>query len=138
MKVTEVEKTIDSVLGQMDSVMKSSMDMALQGQAMNADSKALQEKLQSRMATIIKEEMSWDKMKDFYIQVYAENFTQEEIDGMIAFYDSPIGKAVTAKMPQVTIKSMTQMQQRMGPLMERIQKVTKEIVEESKLAPKKG
>ena len=31
-------------------------------------------------------------MKDRYVQVYRETFSQEEIDGLIAFYQTPVGQ----------------------------------------------
>ena len=38
----------------------------------------------------------------------AEIYTQEEIDGMIAFYGSPVGQAVVAKNPYLIKKSMSE------------------------------
>lgn len=38
----------------------------------------------------------------------AEIYTQEEIDGMIAFYGSPVGQAVVAKNPHLIKKSMSE------------------------------
>ena len=37
-----------------------------------------------------------------------EIYTQEEIDGMIAFYGSPVGQAVVAKNPHLIKKSMSE------------------------------
>ena len=37
-----------------------------------------------------------------------EIYTQEEIDGMIAFYGSPVGQAVVAKNPRLIKKSMSE------------------------------
>lgn len=37
-----------------------------------------------------------------------EIYTQEEIDGMIAFYGSPVGQSVVAKNPRLIKKSMSE------------------------------
>jgi hypothetical protein len=80
------------------------------------------------MSDEVKSELSWEKMRDLYQQVYAETFTQEEVDGLIAFYESPAGKAFVAKMPTVMQKSMVLMQQRMAPMVQRLQQSLQETV----------
>ena len=38
--------------------------------------------------------------------VYMERFTEEDIDAMLAFYNSPIGKKMIAETPEITARSM--------------------------------
>jgi uncharacterized protein len=64
--------------------------------------------------------------------VYADTFTQKEIDGMTAFYASPVGHAVIQKMPLVLTNSMAEMQKRMGTLFPKVQQIAKETAEEIK------
>jgi uncharacterized protein len=65
-----------------------------------------------RRRAMLREEMTWDKLRPVYVQIYQESFTQEEIDGLIAFYESPAGFAFVEKMPFVMQKSMSIMQSR--------------------------
>ena len=55
------------------------------------------EKLQAGVIDLVKTRMSWDKMRPRYVQVYGETFSDEEIDGMLAFYQSPASRAVIEK-----------------------------------------
>jgi hypothetical protein len=73
-------------------------------------------------------------MRPLYIQIYQESFTQEEIDGLIAFYKSPLGIAFVEKMPLVMQKSMTIMQSRTGPLMEKMKAVIDQAMADAKAA----
>lgn len=41
-----------------------------------------------------------DELTQALIPVYAQTFTIEELDHMLAFYDSPTGQAISQKMPQ--------------------------------------
>ena len=50
----------------------------------------------------------------------AEIYTQEEIDGMIAFYSSPVGQAVVAKNPHLIKKSMSEIAVSQPALAEKI------------------
>ena len=54
----------------------------------------------------IAKEMSFEKMKGDFGQVYAEIFTPEEITGLIAFYKSPVGQAFASKQSLMTQKKV--------------------------------
>ena len=47
-----------------------------------------------------------EDLVNMVIPVYDRNFTDEEIEGMIVFYSSPIGQKVLAKLPIVMQESM--------------------------------
>ena len=51
---------------------------------------------------------------------------------MLAFYKTPTGRALIKKMPVVMQKSMTEMQKRMVPLMEKLHKIQQEALGELK------
>ena len=87
---------------------------------------------QAKMAAILKEELSWDKVKDQYVQAYREMFSQEEIDGLMAFYQTPVGQSLMNKQPELTNRTMAILQQRMAPVMQKIQKMSEEAALELK------
>lgn len=45
-------------------------------------------------------------MEPIQIPIYRETFEQAEIDGLIAFYGSPVGQAFVNKMPTVSQKGI--------------------------------
>lgn len=53
-------------------------------------------------------------------------FSQEEIDGLIAFYESSVGRAYIAKMPVAMAKTMAMSQQQMQSLMPRLKPIAGE------------
>jgi hypothetical protein len=66
-------------------------------------------------------------MKKILVPSYSETFSQEEVDGLIAFYQSPAGKAYVEKMPTLLQKTMGQMQQFMGPFVQKAQAASQEF-----------
>lgn len=77
--------------GQFDVVIKPLVDMVPEDQraAFKSDIKA--------------------KMDDLYNQltnVYLESYSEEEIDAILAFYDTPVGQKMIAQTPHITQKSM--------------------------------
>jgi hypothetical protein len=39
------------------------------------------------------------------VKLYTSNFTESELKDLVAFYQSPLGKKVQAKMPQISQQS---------------------------------
>jgi hypothetical protein len=134
LQLTKVDKQMDSVFTQMDDLLKTSLQQATKGRPLSAEEQAILDRQQAKMSGIMKEELSWDKMKDLYVQAYRETFSQEEIDGLIAFYRTPVGQSFVSKQPELMKRTMTIMQQRMGPMMQRIQTMSEETVAEMKKA----
>lgn len=134
--VTQAEKLTDSVVQQVNATMRPMMEQALETKSLTAEQRERANKFMSsfveKMNKIMADELSWDRMKAMNLQIYGEAFTQQEVDDLIVFYESPTGKAFVEKMPLVMQKSMTLMQQRMGPMMARIQAAAKETADEFK------
>ncbi len=77
-------------------------------------------------------------MKPEYVRLYDEVYSDEELNGILAFYKSPAGQAFLNKMPLLMTKSMEIAQRRMAAVMPELQRITKEAVEKSKNSePKK-
>ena len=49
--------------------------------------------------------LNWSIQKPKFIELYSQTFSESEIEGMLAFYKSPSGQAVLAKMPQLMSKT---------------------------------
>jgi uncharacterized protein len=61
---------------------------------------------------MLKTEMSFERVEGIYIGSYLKTLTQQEIDGMIAFYKSETGKVALEKMPLISQDSMEAIQRR--------------------------
>ena len=87
------------------------------------------EQMGAKMMDLMAKEMSWDSMKDDYITLYAETFTEEELKGLVVFYKSPVGKAFVKKMPELMKRSMQMSQKKMMQWMPKIQELSKDMME---------
>ena len=130
--ITESRKLVDGMMNQMNGMMNDSLQQVLQGQPVTPKQQKILDNMQSKVITLLKQEYNWDYLEPLYIRIYRESFTQEEINGMLAFYKTPTGRALIKKMPVVMQKSMTEMQKRMVPLMEKLHKIQQEALGELK------
>lgn len=81
-----------------------------------------------KFSNITVEDMGWEKLEPEFTRIYVTNFTQEEIDGLINFYKSPVGQAAINKMPLVMEQSMKLGQDLTKEAMPKIIAAAKEMV----------
>jgi len=125
------EASIDRLLTLMNAQgnitnMQAAMDRMGQTMLQQSGVPATAQASHDRVMAIVREEMSWEKFKPKIMQVYRDTFTQEEIDGLIAFYESPAGRAYVAKVPVVAAKTMELAQQQMQSLLPKIKAAAEE------------
>lgn len=135
LSVIDMKKTMDNMLTSMSASMKSSFDGTPQVQGMTADQRKRFDAAIASVLTLTREEMDWDKLKPEYAQLYMETFTQEEVDGLLAFYRSPAGRAMIEKMPLLMNKSLQLSQVHMQKLMPRIMSTAQKAAEEAAKTP---
>ena len=123
--LTDVRKMVDGMFSQIEGMMMPAMQQAV-GRALTPEEQKFANSFISKTMAQMRDEMSWDRMEALYIRVYQKSLTQSEVDGMIAFYKSPAGIALIKKMPAIMQESMIAMQERMGPMMQNIQKSLQE------------
>lgn len=130
LELSKAGKTMDDMWSYMDGIMKTSMEQATKGKPLTTEEKAVMDKYMKKMVAIMKDELSWEKLKPEFVKIYRDTFTQEEVNGLIAFYQSPTGIAFVEKQPEMMKQTMAVMQGRMGPMMQKIQQMTKEMTKE--------
>lgn len=120
LSVTKAESMVDAMLSNLTPIMRQGMAQALSGKPVSPAQQQVLDAMPAKFTNIMRDEMSWSKMKPQYIRIYQESFSQEDVEGFIAFYRSPAGQSYIDKMPIVMQKSMAmgaQMSQNVGPKM---------------------
>ena len=84
---------------------------------------------EDHMFDVIMSRVGWATLAPKMVQIYAETFSEDEIDAILAFYKSPAGQAFLDKMPTLMNKTMAITQENMQAIMPEIQRMSKEMVE---------
>jgi hypothetical protein len=129
---------MDKMMGQMVDAVKAQIDQAMNQsvdkQSMTPKQQAIMQDFQQKAVELVTSYMSWDVMKPDIVNVYVQTLSDEEMDGMIKFYSSPVGQSVLAKMPQIMKSSMTMTQTRMVSLQPKMKALVDEYVAKMKAA----
>ncbi|MDD5499193.1 MAG: DUF2059 domain-containing protein [Dehalococcoidales bacterium] len=83
-----------------------------------------------KILDVMKDEMSWDQIKEEYIQIYMAVYTEDEVRELIKFYQSPIGQKTVAEMPLLMQQSMLVSQNHLKNILPKIQEISKEMAAE--------
>jgi hypothetical protein len=129
LEVMQAQKVLQVLSGQMDSMFDGMVKKQLEGQDVTPEQRQAIEARRKVAAEMVKELLNWDSMETLYLKVYEDTFTQSEIDGMNAFYSSPAGRAVIAKMPLAAKNTVSEMQLRMQQMIPKLQQMAKETAE---------
>jgi hypothetical protein len=130
--ITDSKALIDGMWPQVEAAINNSAKQALGGSTLNNEQQEVMQDANAKVAAVFKEEFSYEKMKPMMINIYKESFSQDEVDGMISFYKSKAGQAVTKKMPIVMQSTMANVQNQMAALMPKIQKIQRDAIEQVK------
>ncbi|MCH7309495.1 DUF2059 domain-containing protein [Acinetobacter sp. NIPH 1852] len=133
LKITKSEQLIDQSNEYIHKFTASSIEQITQGQEINTKQKKAIENYSQNIANILKQDFTWAKLEPEMIKIYVEEFTQQEINGMLEFYKTPVGQSTIDKLPIVMKKSMQVGYQQMNELMPKIiqagEKLEKEMQE---------
>lgn len=125
---------IDRMMDQMMEAMKEQSEQMMQQQpgadSMTAEQKRIVADHQAQALQIVIDSMSWKSLEPEFVTLYAENFTEEEIDGMVTFYKSPTGQAVLNKMPQLMTAAMQLAQSRMVDVQPKLKALTEDLTKQ--------
>jgi Uncharacterized protein conserved in bacteria len=128
---------VDKILTQTFDSMKEMQKQTIMKMAKDPESQAIAVEIQEKVIDLMKKEMSWEILKPEFERLYAETYSAEELDGLLKFYQSPLGKKFIEKQPEMQRKTMMMVQQMMMRIMPKIQALTMELEKKARDAAKK-
>lgn len=132
LQVTQSHKMLDAMKARMDGMMRQASEQALAGQPADAGEQKIMDAQMAKLSTLMKNQLSWDSLEPMYVDIYRQSFTQKEVDDMIAFYKSPSGQSMVAKMPAVMGQVMQTMQGKMATLAPQLRQISEDTASQLK------
>lgn len=132
LQVTQAHKLLDAMQARADDMMRKSSAQALAGQPIDAGEQKIFDGQAAKLSALLKTQLSWSAMEPMYVDIYGKSFTQKEVDDMIAFYQSPSGQSMVAKMPAVMAQAMQIVQARMVALSPQLRQITEDTASQLK------
>ena len=90
LEITNSEKTMDASVNQMITIQVKQNPMLAP--------------YENVLRSFLKKYVGWDALKDDLAKIYKEEFTEKELNDIIAFYKTPTGKKAAQKLPALMRK----------------------------------
>jgi hypothetical protein len=127
LNLLHIDRTMDQLMDLFEKEAAAATNAKLNSQGASADRKTRMDAFQKQLFDFIESQIGWKSMQAEYIDLYANTFTEDEIDGMLAFYKSPAGVAMINKTPELMTKSSTMVQKKMLAIEPQIQKMVQDF-----------
>ena len=135
-----VDKSPALVFAQLDELTTATVNQITQGHWFQSDAEKSAVKMFQEKSLAVKAELedrlSFEKLKPIYIKIYKDHFNKEEIDQLIALYQTPAGQLLAAKMPMASQEASNVLQQNVTPMFARMRQAAGEMKQQIDAARK--
>lgn len=129
-QLIQIQKTLQQASSQQMSQVQAAMKTMVPGVKMTADEQKDFDAFLQKIFSITQEAMTWSKLEPQFVDLYASTYSEEEIDGMVAFYHTPTGEAMISKQPEILSKSQVISQAQLAAVQPKIREAVMQFVQE--------
>ncbi len=134
LRISRAESMLTAARANLEQQMRDTMDSMLAQEKLDpAQREAVTRGVPARVAELISKALDWPAVEKDMVQVYRDNFTEEEVAGQIAFYRSSVGQSVLDKMPAVMQQSTELAMRRMQTVLPQMKSVIEKALAEAKV-----
>jgi hypothetical protein len=122
LEVTRARQMLDSMLPQIEASQRQMLAQMTAGRELDTAQQQRAEAILASGAASVRRALAWENLEPIYRDIYRRTFTGEDIDGIIAFYESPAGQRMLEKMPELMQNTMAAMQQLVVPMLQQMER----------------
>jgi hypothetical protein len=94
------------------------------------EQKKLTKEFVNQSMKVVSDSVGWAALEPDYVKLYAATYSEEEIDGILAFYKSPVGQKWLEKTPVLSSGGMEIVQNRMGEFQPKVKALQDEYMKQ--------
>jgi uncharacterized protein len=126
LQIMQGGKIVQQAAAQLQTAFTAMLNKQLEGKSLSEEDRQRIAEARTRLKVITDKILTPETMEPIFVKVYADTFSQAEIDSLIGFYSSPAGQAIVAKLPLAAQNAMTATQQAMMSVMPQVQQIAKD------------
>ena len=132
MQLMQVRQNLEQMLPQIEGMQRHMVDQLAAQHPMTDAQRAKVDRVLADSDQRLRQMLAWNTMAPMYRDIYRKTFSAEDMDAMIAFYGSPAGQRVVAKMPALMQNTLGAVQRMVVPMLQQTQR---DIAREAGLPP---
>ncbi len=127
-------EALKEAFAHMDDMLRTSMK-DVNGRPLNAEQQKIRDETRAKVVALMQQQLDWSTtLEPIMVESYRDTFTQQEVDALLKFYGTTIGKSVADKLPAASRQMMQLIQQRMREMMPQIQEIARDSAARIKAA----
>lgn len=119
----DMERTLNAAFDQVSQIAEG---MAAQAGVRPRDREAF-DSYMKRVNEVMREEASWAQLKEPMVQIYTKHYTEAEVQGLVSFYESPLGRSMVARTPAVMHDTTAVTQAMMKRVLPRLAELARQL-----------
>jgi len=127
-----MDRTYGQLMTQMTTQTDQMIQQMLPADAMTDDQKLKLADFKTKVNDLVADMMSWNTLEPDYVKLYADTYTEADLDGIIAFYRSPVGEKMLEKTPDLLKASSTIAMNHMGLVEPKLQQMMNDFEQQMK------
>jgi hypothetical protein len=136
LEVSDAKSLVERSYDQIDGMLEQSLQQTLGGKPMNPEQEKLAAEMRAKVIGLVREQLSWEKLEPTYVKLYAETFSESDLQGMVKFYKTPAGQSLLKKLPllmeNVMRMMMTELQALLPKMKPMVEDYSRRIVDAGK------
>jgi hypothetical protein len=136
--VMHMDRMMNQMMGQMTDFVKQQVQETAKSapgaDQMTPAQKKLTDDFLNRAMDATVESLGWKTLEPQYAKLYASTYTDEELDGIIAFYKSTAGQAMLDKTPDVTAGTLKIVEAKMVDFQPQLKAIQDDYLKQMKAA----
>jgi hypothetical protein len=132
LKLAKMDDALRQGLALASNQIKSGMLQQMTGTKLSPEQEKRMGEFQDKVTALVSSALSWEKMKPSYVQLYADAYTEPQLDDILAFYRSPSGQAMVAGNSSLMTKTSAIAQKQLAEVMPELQKLIRDFGEPTK------
>lgn len=121
LEVTRAQAMVEGMLPQIEASQRQMVAQLTAGRELDDSQRARLDATLERSNAVLREALSWEVLGPLYRDVYRRTFSAEDVEAIIAFYDTPAGQRLVDRMPALVQHTMEAVQQRVLPLLQQFE-----------------
>ena len=121
LEVTRARAMLDAMLPQIEASQRQMVAQMTGGRTLDASQQQRLDAILASSSSAVRKALAWENLEPIYRDIYRQTFTGEDIDAIVAFYESPAGQRMLEKMPELMQNTMTAMQRLVVPMLQQME-----------------
>lgn len=127
-----MEQTYGQLMTQLTDQTDQMTRQILPDEGMTEEQRTQLTVFKGKVNKLLTDTMSWTVLEPDYVKLYADTYTEEDLDGIIAFYRSPVGQKMLSTTPTLLKASSSIAMTHMGTVEPKLRQMMDEFAQQVK------